>query len=137
MPSAPTTEVSNLSMGKLPPPEPRKSSWVKPVVYLILVALVALGVWRIATARNKAEQQAANRQQALMNRPTPVQVAAVQQRSMPIYLNALGTVTPYYSVTVKAQVGGVLTKVNFAEGQEVHEGQTLMVVDPRPLFLRI
>lgn len=132
MPSAPTTERSTLSSGEMPPPVPRKGSWVKPVVYLILLALVGLGVWRIATARNKAAQQAATRQQALMNRPTPIQVAAVQQRSMPIYLTALGTVTPYYTVTVKARVGGEMTQVNFREGQEVHEGQTLMVIDPRP-----
>jgi membrane fusion protein, multidrug efflux system len=132
MPSAPTTELSNLTSGSTPPPEPRKNGWVKPLVYLVLLVLVGLGVWRIATARNKAAQQAASRQQALMNRPTPVQVAPVQQRSMPIYLTALGTVTPYYSVTVKARVGGELTKVDFREGQEVHEGQTLMVIDPRP-----
>ncbi len=51
---------------------------------------------------------------------------------MPIYLTALGTVTPYYSVTVKARVNGELLPVQFTEGQLVHEGDTIMVIDPKP-----
>jgi membrane fusion protein, multidrug efflux system len=62
----------------------------------------------------------------------PVQVAAVDQRPMPIYLTALGTVTPFYSVTVKARVSGQLLPVKFTEGQLVHEGDTIMTIDPKP-----
>jgi len=51
---------------------------------------------------------------------------------MPIYLTALGTVTPYMSVTVKARVNGQLLPVKFTEGQEVKQGQTIMVIDPKP-----
>ena len=51
---------------------------------------------------------------------------------MPIYLTALGTVTPYMSVTVKARVSGQLLPVKFTEGQEVKQGQTIMVIDPKP-----
>jgi len=69
---------------------------------------------------------------AMADRPTPVQTIAVQQKTMPIYLTALGTVTPYYSVTIKARVNGQLDKVNFTEGQEVRAGQTIMVIDPKP-----
>src|ERR1039457_6466958 len=69
---------------------------------------------------------------ALMNRPVPVQVAAAAERPMPIFLTALGTVTPYMSVTVKARVSGELEPVEFTEGQEVKQGDTIMVIDPRP-----
>jgi multidrug efflux system membrane fusion protein len=67
-----------------------------------------------------------------MNRPVPVQVVPVAQQPMPIYLTALGTVTPYMSVTVKARVSGQLLPVKFTEGQEVKQGETIMVIDPAP-----
>jgi multidrug efflux system membrane fusion protein len=51
---------------------------------------------------------------------------------MPIYLTALGTVTPYMSVTVKARVSGQLEPVRFTEGQQVKQGQTILMIDPRP-----
>jgi multidrug efflux system membrane fusion protein len=51
---------------------------------------------------------------------------------MPIFLTALGTVTPYMSVTVKARVSGELQPVKFIEGQQVKAGETIMVIDPRP-----
>jgi multidrug efflux system membrane fusion protein len=69
---------------------------------------------------------------ALASQPIPVQVAAAEAAPMPIYLTALGTVTPYMSVTVKARVSGELEPVNFTEGQQVHKGQTIMVIDPKP-----
>ncbi len=67
-----------------------------------------------------------------MSRPVPVQVAAAEQKPMPIFLTALGTVTPYMSVTVKARVSGELEPVKFTEGQQVKQGQTILVIDPRP-----
>jgi multidrug efflux system membrane fusion protein len=51
---------------------------------------------------------------------------------MPIFLTALGTVMPYMSVTVKARVSGELEPVKFTEGQQVKQGQTILVIDPRP-----
>ena len=54
------------------------------------------------------------------------------QKPMPIYLTALGTVTPYMSVTVKARVSGQLLPVKFTEGQEVRQGETIMEIDPKP-----
>jgi len=64
--------------------------------------------------------------------PVPVQVAEAEQKPMPIFLTALGTVTPYMSVTVKARVSGELLPVKFTEGQQVRQGQTIMIVDPKP-----
>jgi len=113
-------------------PEPGKSGWVRAVVYIVLLALVAGGVWRVYKNRKLAAQQTASQANALLNMPVPVQAAAVEQKPMPVYLTALGTVTPYYSVTVKARVSGQLDHVSFTEGQLVKEGQTILVVDPRP-----
>jgi multidrug efflux system membrane fusion protein len=64
--------------------------------------------------------------------PVPVTVARVEQRSVPFDLNATGTVEPLQTVQVQSQVGGVLTRVAFKEGDEVKEGQVLYEIDPRP-----
>jgi multidrug efflux system membrane fusion protein len=61
-----------------------------------------------------------------------VGVAKATTGDIPIILSALGTVTPEATVQVTAQVGGPLSQVNFHEGQLVHKGQVLAVIDPRP-----
>ncbi len=97
-----------------------------------MIAAVSFIVWRVYTNKQLAATQKENEANELMNQPVPVQAAQIERRPMPIYLTALGTVTPYYSVTVKARVNGQLDKVNFTEGQQVKVGQTIMVVDPKP-----
>ena len=113
-------------------PPGHKSTWVRVVVYLVLATAVGLIVWRVYQNKQKTAANTANQAAALLNRPVPVQVVAAEQKPMPIYLTGLGTVTPYYSVTVKARVSGELLPVKFTEGQDVKMGETIMVIDPRP-----
>jgi multidrug efflux system membrane fusion protein len=49
-----------------------------------------------------------------------------------VIIEALGTVTPAATVTVRPQVSGVITQVLFREGQMVRAGQVLVQIDPRP-----
>jgi multidrug efflux system membrane fusion protein len=69
--------------------------------------------------------------------PTTVGVANVVHADIPIYVDALGTVTPSATVTVTPQVSGVLTKVPFQEGQMVKAGQLLATIEPRPFELAL
>ena len=62
----------------------------------------------------------------------PVSVSTAERRDMPYYLSGLGSVTAYYTVSVKSRVDGELMQVNFKEGQTVQEGELLAVIDPRP-----
>lgn len=62
----------------------------------------------------------------------PVSVAIIKSGDMPVVLSELGTVIPVTNVTVQNRVEGYLTQVLFTEGQEVHEGDLLAVIDPRP-----
>ncbi len=114
------------------PPQDQKSSWLRIVVYLVLVGAVAGFAWRIYQNQQAARKQSADQAAALVSRPVPVQVAAAEQKPMSIFVTALGTVTPYMSVTVKARVSGELMPVKFTEGQQVKQGETIMVIDPKP-----
>jgi multidrug efflux system membrane fusion protein len=113
-------------------PAGHKNPWVRIIVYLVLATAVGLIVWRVYQNKQKTAANTANQAAALLGRPVPVQVVPAEQKPMPIYLTGLGTVTPYYSVTVKARVSGELLPVKFTEGQEVKQGETIMVIDPRP-----
>ena len=61
-----------------------------------------------------------------------VNTALVTQSEVPIYLQGLGTVQAFFTVTVTARVDGELEKVTFTEGQTVHKGDLLAQIDPRP-----
>lgn len=62
----------------------------------------------------------------------PVSVVSAQTRDMPVYLPGLGSVTAYYTDSIKSRVDGQLMQVNFKEGQSVKQGELLAVIDPRP-----
>lgn len=63
---------------------------------------------------------------------TPVDTATVEQRNLPLTLNALGTVTALKTVTIRSRVEGELTEIAFTEGQMVNEGDLLATIDSRP-----
>lgn len=64
-------------------------------------------------------------------RPVAVVTAQAARRDMPIYLDAIGTVQAYNTVTVRSRVDGELVEVLFREGQDVHAGDVLAQIDPR------
>jgi membrane fusion protein, multidrug efflux system len=67
-------------------------------------------------------------------RPAPptVVAGAVEQRDVPVVLEATGSVEPIQTATVAAQVDGIIERVTFHEGDEVSRGQVLFQIDPRP-----
>ncbi|HEU4990325.1 MAG TPA: efflux RND transporter periplasmic adaptor subunit [Gemmatimonadaceae bacterium] len=70
---------------------------------------------------------------AAEHQPTvPVRVAAVRAIAAPYTITANGVAEPLQTVSVEAQVGGILTAVTFNEGDDVKAGQVLFRIDPRP-----
>lgn len=67
----------------------------------------------------------------------PVVAAPVQKGDVEISLNALGTVTPLATVTVRTQIAGQLTQIAFREGQMVKAGDFLAQIDPRPYQMQL
>ena len=64
--------------------------------------------------------------------PVPVVAGKVEQKDVPIYLDGLGTVQAFNTVTLHSRVDGTLVQVNFTEGQDVKTGDVVAVVDPKP-----
>ena len=79
-------------------------------------------------AESKGEPKAGQRPQA----PVPVAVAAVEEKPMPLQIQAIGSVEAFSVVSVKAQVGGELIRVHFKEGQDVKKSDMLFTIDRRP-----
>jgi len=64
--------------------------------------------------------------------PVPVTAGTAAQKTVPVQISAIGNVEAYSTVSVKSQIGGVLTRVHFREGQDVNKGDLLFTIDPRP-----
>ncbi|HET9941346.1 MAG TPA: efflux RND transporter periplasmic adaptor subunit, partial [Candidatus Eisenbacteria bacterium] len=62
----------------------------------------------------------------------PVRVAQAEEQSMPYALTSVGSVEALRTAAVGSQVGGVITRVAFREGDVVRKGQVLIQIDPRP-----
>jgi multidrug efflux system membrane fusion protein len=69
--------------------------------------------------------------------PVPIVAGTVAQHDVPIYLTGVGTVVAYNTVVVRSQIQGQLVSINFTEGQNVHVGDLLAQIDPRPYQAQI
>jgi multidrug efflux system membrane fusion protein len=93
----------------------------------VAVLALTLALSAAACGRDKAESKSP----APRVPSVPVAVAAVEQKPVPVLIQAIGTVEAYSVVSVRAQVGGELVGVHFKEGQDVKKGDLLFTIDPR------
>jgi RND family efflux transporter MFP subunit len=121
--------------GQTNPPEIRAShpsrrlspKWIAIVVILLTCA----GLWFFFS--HKDQQQAGS----------PSQPAAHVTVSKPLQLNLdrrlgfLGQFSAVNRIELRAQVGGLLTEIHFQDGQIVHKGDLLFVIDPRPYEIKL
>ena len=61
----------------------------------------------------------------------PVTAVEAREKNVPETLTAIGSAEPSNTVSIRARIGGALTKVAFREGQEVRQGDLLFTIDPR------
>ena len=97
---------------------------------LIGIAAVLVGIiaWRLWAQRAPA---AGARGAGGNDAPVPVTVVSAEQKDVPIFLSALGTVQALNTVTVNAQVSGQLKALHFNEGEEVKKDSLIAEIDPR------
>ncbi len=100
--------------------------WVWLVVAVAILGAVA--IWQRRGTGTEAKAGAGDP----ASRPVMVTTVAAHQGDIGIYLNALGTVTPVYTVSVTSRVQGEITQVYYHEGQMVKKGDPLVEIDPRP-----
>jgi len=112
-----------------------KRPWIILLV-VVLLGLAVWGAWALAHGSKTAGPGGGFGRRG-GRPPTTVGVAVATRADVPVTLDALGTVTPVATVTVRPQVSGVITEVLFREGQIVKRGQTLAVIDPRPLQMAL
>jgi membrane fusion protein, multidrug efflux system len=62
---------------------------------------------------------------------TPVMVATVRRKTVPVQISAIGKVQAGETVSVTPQAGGRITGVFFKKGEEVKKGQLLFTLDDR------
>jgi membrane fusion protein, multidrug efflux system len=67
-----------------------------------------------------------------LQRSVPVSAATAHRGDIGAYIDAIGTVTPVYTVSVTSRVQGQIMSVNYHEGQMVHKSDSLVEIDPRP-----
>ena len=110
----------------------RKRKFGGGMIFLLVLAACVAGVFAWRATHKPATASAQTGRDAAARRPVPVAVATAVTRNLPVYLDGLGTVTAFNTVTVKSRVDGQLAQVLFKEGQDVKEGQLLAVIDTRP-----
>src|SRR5580704_6877055 len=102
-------------------------------VLLVLVGAAYLAFGRIGKPRVPSAEAS-----PVTPKPgIPVAAAQASVGDFNRYLTALGTVTPFNTVTIKSRVDGELVQVNFREGQIVHQGDLLIQIDPRPYQVQL
>ncbi|MFL6416526.1 MAG: MdtA/MuxA family multidrug efflux RND transporter periplasmic adaptor subunit [Bryobacteraceae bacterium] len=101
-------------------------------VWLLVFALVGYGCYQLYVFENARKEVMSKKKGAMRPRVMSVAVSSAHRGDMPVYLQGLGTVTAFNTVTVKTRVDGQLINISFHEGQFVHEGDLLAQIDPRP-----
>lgn len=101
------------------------SQWTRFVIAVIVVGLLAAGTATYERSKKGDQVPLAT------SPPVPVIAVAVQQHDVPITLTGLGTVTALNTATIHSQITGMLTSVDFQEGQSVKKGDLLAQIDSR------
>jgi len=125
----------------------RGAIWL--VLFVVIIGVAGYAVWRASRPASAATRTGADGGAGRgggggrgggrggAGDLVPVVVTNASRSTIPVYLNGLGTVTAYYTVTVKSRVDGQLMKVDFKEGDRVEQGQVLAEIDPRPFHVQL
>jgi membrane fusion protein, multidrug efflux system len=123
---------ANLERERLDEPVARPRRWRWKATALGVATALGLFLAWFGLAPHRGNQAAAA--------PTPTAVVTVSQplqREVDIRAGFLGQFSAIDRVELRAQVGGTLTEIHFKDGQIVHKGDLLFVIDPRPYEIKL
>jgi membrane fusion protein, multidrug efflux system len=96
--------------------------------WVIVIAVLVIGLFLLHHFTKAPTQAASGRNQG----NATITQGESRSGDMGIYVTALGTVTPIYTVSVYSQITGRVMDVHYREGQMVRKGEPLIDIDPRP-----
>jgi membrane fusion protein, multidrug efflux system len=141
MSSRPPTEIHPPRLERIPISQELEHAPTKPRrwgVWLLIVVILGTAAWYFRRVAQTQSQKSSTAARARMgNQALPVVVAAAKKGDLPVYFTGLGTVTAYYTVTIHSRVDGQIMSVYFKEGQNVHAGDALVEIDPRPYQVQL
>jgi multidrug efflux system membrane fusion protein len=113
-------------------PAAHRTWWHRSRLWLALAALAILMILVIYHFRSVAEANNAGAKAKQQQAGAAITIGQSKTGDINIYVNALGTVTPIYTVTLYSQITGQVIAVHYHEGQIVNKGDPLIDIDPRP-----
>jgi multidrug efflux system membrane fusion protein len=126
-----------------PPQPPSRRGWIW---WLLLLVLAGIGYWQwpklktflpSGEATSQGTAKGGRGRRGAGGGTSQVVAARATKGNIKVFVTGLGAVTPIYTVTVNSRVTGQLMKVQFKEGQIVHQGDLLLEIDPRPYEVQL
>ena len=93
-----------------------------------VTAFITRSIWMGGSATAQAPQRP---------RMVSVELAKAERKSVPVDVDAIGTVTPISSVALKSRLETTIVSVHFEDGAKVNEGDLLFTLDARQIDAQI
>jgi RND family efflux transporter MFP subunit len=112
---------------------PGRAGWWASAAVLVLLLAAGAGLALLLRSGGTAAKAAANAAPP----PPPVTVSQPLQRRLASSTSFVGQFSAVEHVEIRAQVSGYLTEIHFGDGQLVHQGDLLFVIDRRPFEIQL
>jgi RND family efflux transporter MFP subunit len=101
------------------------------IIGAVVIALAGIGVYKLWGSRGAVAQAPP------AARIVPVELATAVRKPTPVFIEALGTVTPIEAVAVRSRLDSEIVGVHFRDGASVKKGDLLLTLDSRAIEAQI
>ena len=115
---------------ELPASAPARHRGLKIIVWIVLLLVFGAGFVLVLRQQNDTTNAAKSPRGG--GGAVTLTTTTAQKGDIGVYLDSIGTVTPVYTASITSQVNGIVTAVQFREGQLVNKGDSLIDIDSRP-----
>lgn len=113
-----------------PESAPTQHKGVRAIVWFALLLIFGVGFFLVLRTNDNSSKS--TKSSRSFSGTVTLTTATAQKGDIGVYLDEIGTVTPVYTASITSQVNGIVTAVNYTEGQIVRKGDSLVQIDPRP-----